>query len=164
MKLQGTLWALAVGAAGFGIANVSVAASSDPACREDQVQLRGDWGQARFSIELADDETERAKGLMNREVLPQSAGMLFVYDEPREAGFWMKNTLIPLDMIFLDETGTVVRVHANAVPGDLTPIMGGADIKAVLEINGGLAARMGIDAGTQLRHPSFAEGTASWGC
>ena len=164
MMLQGTLWALAVGAAGFGIANVSVAAPSDPACREDQVQLRGDWGQARFRIELADDETERAKGLMNREVLPQSAGMLFVYDEPREAGFWMKNTLIPLDMIFLDETGTVVRVHANAVPGDLTPIMGGANIKAVLEINGGLAARMGIDAGTQLRHPSFAEGIAAWGC
>lgn len=166
MRLQGTFWALAVWAAVLGISGVdaSAAASSGPACREDQVQLRGDWGQARFSIELADDEAERAEGLMNREVLPKGAGMLFVYDEPREVGFWMKNTLIPLDMIFLDETGTVVRVHANAVPGDLTPIMGGADIKAVLEINGGLAARMGIRIGTHLRHPSFASNAAAWEC
>ncbi|WP_255010933.1 DUF192 domain-containing protein [Roseovarius sp. M141] len=147
-------------ASGWAVA----AASAEPACRDDQVQLRGDWGQARFTIELADDEAERAQGLMHRESMPQGAGMLFVYPEARTVGFWMKNTLIPLDMIFLDATGTVARVHSNAMPGDLTPIMGGADIKAVLEINGGLAQRMGIVPGTQLRHPSFAAGRAAWGC
>ncbi len=143
---------------------MAVSASAETACQDDQVHLRGDWGQARFTIELADDEAERAQGLMHRESMPQSAGMLFVYPEARTVGFWMKDTLIPLDMIFLDATGTVVRVHSNAVPGDLTPIMGGTDIKAVLEINGGLAQRMGIAPGTQLRHPSFAPDRAAWGC
>ncbi len=151
------------------LATVLALALSGPAvaaedCSLDGVQLRGDWGQARFAIELADDEAERAQGLMFRESLPQSAGMLFVYPETRTVGFWMKNTLIPLDMIFVDATGTVARVHSNAVPGDLTPIMGGSDIKAVLEINGGLAQKMGIAPGTQLRHPSFTPERAAWDC
>ena len=133
-------------------------------CNPDQVQLRGDWGQARFTIELADDAAERAEGLMNRASMPQSAGMLFVYPEARDVGFWMKNTLIPLDMIFLDSAGTVALVHSNAIPGDLTPIMGGGDIKAVLEINGGLAQRLGIAPGTQLRHPAFEAASAAWKC
>ncbi|MEX1233773.1 MAG: DUF192 domain-containing protein [Roseovarius sp.] len=133
-------------------------------CSPDTVHLRGDWGQARFAIELADDAESRAQGLMFRESLPQSAGMLFVYPDTGTVGFWMKNTLIPLDMIFLDATGTVARVHSNAVPGDLTPIMGGDDIKAVLEINGGLAERLGIAEGSQLRHPSFAPERAAWTC
>ncbi len=156
MRFGAATLALAVWSAG--------AATAEPACRDDQVQLRGDWGQARFTIELADDEAERAQGLMHRETMPQAAGMLFVYSETRSVGFWMKNTLIPLDMIFVDATGTVARVHSNAVPGDLTPIMGGADIKAVLEINGGLSQRMGIAPGTQVRHPSFAADRAAWGC
>ncbi|SEK33996.1 DUF192 domain-containing protein [Roseovarius nanhaiticus] len=134
-------------------------------CSPDVVQLRGEWGQARFAVELADDEAERAQGLMHRESMPQSAGMLFVYPEPRMVGFWMKNTLIPLDMIFVDSTGTVQRVHSNAVPGDLTPIMGGSDtILAVLEINGGLSRKLGIAPGTQLRHPAFAPDRAAWSC
>jgi uncharacterized protein len=140
------------------------AAAAEPACRDDQLHLRGDWGQARLTIELADDEAERAQGLMHRQSLAQGAGMLFVYPESRNVGFWMKNTLIPLDMIFVDATGTVARVHANATPGDLTPIMSGSDVKAVLEVNGGLAARMGINPGTELRHPAFDAGSAAWGC
>ncbi len=153
------LWsvlALMLGVAGQGHAGAG--------CTPDQVQLRGDWGQARFSIELADDAAERAEGLMNRASMPQSAGMLFVYPEARDVGFWMKNTLIPLDMIFLDSAGTVARVHSNAIPGDLTPIMGGGDIKAVLEINGGLAQRLGIAPGTQVRHPAFEAASAAWKC
>ncbi len=145
-------------------AAIGGAAVAEPACRDDQVHLRGAWGQARLTVELADDEAERAQGLMHRDSLAQGAGMLFVYPESRNVGFWMKNTLIPLDMIFVDATGTVARVHANATPGDLTPIMSGSDVKAVLEINGGLAARMGIGPGTELRHPAFDAGSAAWGC
>lgn len=133
-------------------------------CREDQVLLRGDWGQARFTVELADDPDERATGLMNRESMPQSSGMLFVYPAPHSAGFWMKNTLIPLDMLFLDQTGTVAHIHHEAVPLDETPIFGGEGILAVLEINGGLARRMGIEQGSQLRHPAFAPDQAAWPC
>ncbi|MFW8593176.1 DUF192 domain-containing protein [Cribrihabitans neustonicus] len=133
-------------------------------CRPDRVDLRGDWGQAAFTVELADSEEERARGLMFRETLPEGAGMLFVYDAPQPAAFWMKNTLIPLDIIFLDANGTVTLVHENAVPGDLTPISGGGEVFAVLEINGGLARRHGIAKGSQLRHPVFSQETAVWPC
>ncbi|WP_246039860.1 DUF192 domain-containing protein [Sulfitobacter sabulilitoris] len=140
------------------------ALAAGQACREETVYLRGDWGQARFSVEIADDDAERARGLMHRSVLPTSAGMLFVYPRPQLLSFWMRNTLIPLDMLFIDATGTVQRIHHMATPLDETPIVGGPDLIAVLEINGGLARRMGITAGTQLRHPAFSDRLAAWPC
>ena len=133
-------------------------------CTEGRVDLRGGWGQAKFDVEIADTNEERAQGLMFRENLPRGAGMLFVYEYPQTAAFWMKNTLIPLDIIFLDERGQVTLVHPNAVPGDLTPIPGGDQVFAVLEINGGLAARYGISAGTQMRHEIFSKTAAVWPC
>ena len=133
-------------------------------CREDAVNLRSDVGMARFRVEVADDKAERAQGLMNRKTLSKSAGMLFVYPNPQRVGFWMKNTLIPLDMIFLDKTGTVKKVHSNAKPLDENPIMGGNGILAVLEINGGLARKIGISEGWQMRHPRFDQETAAWPC
>nr|WP_232829384.1 DUF192 domain-containing protein [Tropicimonas sp. IMCC34043] len=125
--------------------------------------MRGDWGRARFAVEIADDNAERAQGLMFREDMPKSAGMLFVYEAPQHASFWMKNTLIPLDMIFVDARGVVTRVHSGAVPGDLTPIDGGSGVLAVVEINAGLARAMGIGPGTELRHPAFGD-SAAWPC
>ena len=68
-------------------------------CSDDRIDLMGDWGAARFTIEVADDPKERSLGLMNRDSMAKSAGMLFVYDHPQKTVFWMKNTLIPLDMI-----------------------------------------------------------------
>lgn len=133
-------------------------------CRSDRVELRGDWGQVAFSVELADTPEERGRGLMFREALPRGAGMLFVYERPQRASFWMKNTLIPLDMIFLDRAGRVTRVHSGAIPGDLTPIDGGEGVYAVLEINAELAGRYGIAPGTVMRHPVFAGGPAAWPC
>ena len=134
------------------------------ACSDTAIDLRGPGGTQRFNIELADDGAERAQGLMFRDSMPSSAGMLFVYDAPQRASFWMKNTLIPLDMIFADETGRVTRVHANAVPGDTTPIDGGYDVRFVLEINGGLAKRLGIVPGAEMRHPSIPQDGAVWPC
>ena len=131
-------------------------------CRADQVELRWDGGQARFAVEVADDEASRSRGLMFRESLPQSAGMLFVYDSPRRATFWMKNTLIPLDMVFADAAGRVTHVHANAKPQDVTTIDGGEGVKLVLEINGGLAGRLGIKPGAEMRHPAIAD--PAWSC
>lgn len=133
-------------------------------CRDNQVRLRGDWGEARFAIELADTPQERARGLMYRETLPRGAGMLFVYERPQRASFWMKNTLIPLDMIFIDRSGKVSRVHDSAIPGDLTAIEGGDRVFAVLEINGGLAGTYGITAGSEVQHPVFAGGSPVWPC
>jgi len=146
------------------ITMVVAASASAGECHDNQVVLRGDWGQARFSIELADDEAERAEGLMFRESMPKNAGMLFMYPAPKQVAFWMKNTMIPLDMIFLDETGTVKRVHKMAKPYDTTPIRGGEGILAVLEINGGLAQTLGITEGSEIHYPAFDSGLAAWPC
>ncbi len=142
----------------------TLTAAAGAACSPDQVEMRGDWGQARFGVEIADDPAERAQGLMQRDTLSKSAGMLFVYEAPQHATFWMKNTLIPLDMIFIDPTGLVTRIHQNAVPLDLTGIDGGEGVLAVLEINGGLASALGITVGSEIRHPSFDSSKAVWPC
>jgi uncharacterized membrane protein (UPF0127 family) len=134
------------------------------ACSEGTAELRGDWGTARFTVEVADEPAERAQGLMNRPSMPRSAGMLFLYEAPQRATFWMKNTLIPLDMIFMDPTGTVTHIHENAVPLDETTIDGGPGVQAVLEINGGLARAIGIDVGSELRHPGLDQSAAAWPC
>ncbi|MDX1743178.1 MAG: DUF192 domain-containing protein [Ruegeria sp.] len=134
------------------------------ACVDDRVSLRNDKTQIRFNVELAISPQDRARGLMFRESLPQRSGMLFVFDPPQPAVFWMKNTLIPLDIIFLDRSGTVVHVHHNAIPGDETPIEGGDSVFAVLEINAGLAERYLITPGTQMQHKVFSQGPAIWPC
>lgn len=133
-------------------------------CRDDTLFLRDDGLDLRFQIELAQTPETRSRGLMFRETLPRQAGMLFVYEHPQRAAFWMKNTLIPLDMIFTDRAGRVTRVHSRAIPGDLSPIDGGDAVYAVLEINGGLAERYGIQPGTVLRHEVFSGGPAAWPC
>lgn len=140
-------------------------AAAHAACDVNAVEIRDTKGNvSRFSVEVADDVAERAQGLMNRESMPRSAGMLFLYDRPQSVSFWMENTLIPLDMIFADDTGTVRHIHENAVPLDRTPIPGGDGILAVLEINGGLATRMGITEGAVLRHPALDQSDAAWKC
>ena len=133
-------------------------------CRDDVLQIKGAWGQARFSVEIADDAQERAQGLMHREQMPAASGMLFVYEYPQSLSFWMRNTLIELDMIFIDATGVVRSIHHRAQPLDETPIIGGTDLTHVLEINGGLAGRLGITEGSVVRHPSFSGNQAVWPC
>ncbi|MEL7345138.1 MAG: DUF192 domain-containing protein [Pseudomonadota bacterium] len=133
-------------------------------CLVERIEIRGDFGQAAFAVEVADDPSERSQGLMFRESLPSSSGMLFVYDRPQRAVFWMRNTLIPLDMIFADEDGTVTHIHENAIPLDETGIDGGLGIKFVLEINGGFAARLGLNVGDELRHPAIDGESAAWPC
>ena len=134
------------------------------ACREDVVSIRGDFGEARFTIEIADDPNERAVGLMNRIEMATSAGMLFVYPKPQSISFWMKNTLIELDMIFVDPTGVVQYVHHRARPLDETSIVGGSGLSHVLEINGGVSKLLGIGVGDQLQHSSFNQTEAYWPC
>jgi uncharacterized membrane protein (UPF0127 family) len=151
------------GVAGAVLALVLASAPAS-ACRPDRIELRGDFGVARFRVDVADTPAKRAQGLMHVAQMPRMTGMLFVYDRPEPVRFWMKNTLIPLDMIFADETGTVQRIHANAIPQDLTPIPGGDAIQYVLEINGGLAADFGFAPGDVMRHPAIAQDRAAWPC
>lgn len=133
-------------------------------CRNDQVEIRNSTGAVqRFAVELADTPDARAQGLMFREHMPKSAGMLFVFPEPKQATFWMKNTPLALDMIFAEASGRVSRVHSNARPMDETLIDGGPGVAFVLEINAGLAAPMGIEPGAVLRHPAIGA-AAIWSC
>ncbi|MCC6000778.1 MAG: DUF192 domain-containing protein [Pararhodobacter sp.] len=150
--------------AGLFLAVSVSAALAQAACRDDAVHLRGAWGQARFAVELADDPQSRAQGLMFRETLPRSAGMLFIFDRPDRAVFWMENTLIPLDMLFIDPSGVVRHIHRQARPLDRTPIDGGENVLMVLEINGGLSDRLGINTGSELRHPRLDQAHAAWPC
>ena len=138
--------------------------SAHAACTPGSLDLRWPGGQAHFTVEVAADQAAREKGLMFRDHMASSAGMIFVYQAPNHARFWMKNTLIPLDMIFADETGLVTVVHSDAVPQDLTPIDGGEGVMYVLEINGGLAKRIGIAAGAEMRFDLIDPSKALWSC
>ena len=153
-----------MGKCGAACALMVLAGPVAAACAPNELDLRWQGGSARFSVEVADTEALREKGLMDRPKLAGSAGMLFVYASPEHAFYWMKNTLIPLDMVFADQAGRVTRVASNAVPGDLTPIDGGAGVAYVLEINGGLAARIGIAPGAELRSDVMAQSGLAWPC
>ncbi|WP_095380880.1 DUF192 domain-containing protein [Henriciella pelagia] len=108
-----------------------------------------------FSIEIADEPEEISFGLMERESLDPDAGMLFDFGNPREPSMWMKNTLIPLDMLFVSSDGTIQMIARNTVPGSRRTISPGMPVKGVLEINGGRAAELGIEPGDTVNHPIF---------
>lgn len=98
-----------------------------------------------FRIEVARTEAQQERGLMFREHLAPNQGMIFPMSPPRFASFWMKNTVIPLDMIFVRADGTIARIAANTVPYSLAPVSSGEPVAAVLEIAGGRAAELGIN-------------------
>jgi len=117
-----------------------------------RVVLEGANGERNaVRVELARDDEERARGLMYREKLEDDAGMLFLFPVAEDHGFWMKNTLIPLDMIFIGEDGRVVGVVENAAPRSLDLRSAGAPSRYVLEVNGGWAARRGVKKGDRVR-------------
>jgi uncharacterized membrane protein (UPF0127 family) len=99
----------------------------------------------RFTVEVARTEAEQAQGLMNRRALAPDAGMIFPFDPPRPASFWMRNTLIPLDLIFIRPDGSIARI-ATGVPLSEEQIAVAEPLTAVLEIPGGRAAQLGITA------------------
>ncbi len=107
---------------------------------------------ASFTVEPARTNEEKAKGLMHRESMPTDHGMLFVFDKDAPRAFWMKNTLIPLDMIFIDEEWKVVEIRADVQPckEDPCPTYPSKPAKYVLEINGGLAGKTGIQVGSKM--------------
>ncbi len=108
-----------------------------------------------FYVEIPFSQEGRIKGLMHRESLDPQSGMLFWLGSEKPVSFWMKNTLIPLDMIFIAKDGTITRIHENAQPLDETPIPSRGAVMAVLEINGGQASDMGIKPGDKVFHRLF---------
>lgn len=112
-------------------------------------------GILTYRIEMAVTQAQREQGLMFRTALPARWGMLFDFGETRDVAMWMKNTLIPLDMLFITENGQIGRIEANAAPQSLTIRPSGMPVRAVLELAGGEAARVGIKVGDRLIHPLF---------
>ena len=104
----------------------------------------------QFRVELARTPQEQAKGLMFRTQMGPDEGMIFPFDPPRGASFWMRNTVIPLDLIFVAPDGRISNIAANAVPYDETPLLSVGKVKGVLEIPGGRAAELGIVPGDKV--------------
>lgn len=108
-----------------------------------------------FEVEMATEGADQARGLMNRASLNNDSGMLFLFRDENQRTFWMKNTLIPLDMIFISHDGTIQHIHHNAKPQDETRITSEGEAMAVLEINGGLSGTLNIKEGDKVLHPAF---------
>lgn len=103
-----------------------------------------------FRVEIADTPEERARGLMFREALPENRGMLFVYGTARTVTMWMKNTYIPLDMVFIGDDGIIAHIRQNAPPRSLDAISSGGPVAYVLELNAGVTRRMKIGKGDRV--------------
>jgi uncharacterized membrane protein (UPF0127 family) len=107
-------------------------------------------GRHKFTVEIAENDAQRSQGLMFRRALAPDQGMLFIYPSDRIISMWMKNTFIPLDMVFISNDGRVVSVHERAVPGSLKAISSGVRARAVLELVGGSISRLGIRSGDRV--------------
>jgi hypothetical protein len=142
----------------MGLANGSLAADLQrfPA---SELTIVSASGKHRFKVEVAETPAQMTQGLMFRPSLAPDAGMLFDYREPTTATMWMRNTLIPLDMLFVDDHGRIVNIHQRAVPQSLDLIAAAAPVRAVIELNGGTTARLGIMPGDQVVHPMFGNGS-----
>jgi uncharacterized protein len=108
-----------------------------------------------FSVEIADNDAERARGLMYRKELPEGQGMLFDFHREQEVSFWMQNTYIPLDMVFIRADGRILRIAENTEPLSTKLISSGGPVRAVLEVIGGTTRKLGIAPGDRVASPIF---------
>ena len=142
---------------------IAVAAGLLPTLSEAQLQrfatseltIVGKTGPHRFTIEVAKTPAQMEQGLMFRRTLADDAGMLFDFKQPTMATMWMRNTLVPLDMLFVDAQGRIVNIHERAVPESDSVIAAAAPVRYVIELNGGTAARLGIAPGDKVESPIF---------
>ena len=112
-------------------------------------------GVQAFSVELVENDADRAKGLMYRKELPEGKGMLFDFHREQDVSFWMQNTYIPLDMLFIRADGRILRIAENTEPLSTRMIASGGPVRAVLEVIGGTARKFGIAPGDRVAHPIF---------
>lgn len=134
------------------------AVAATPSSKLDTVEILTGRGRVKFTVELAVTKAEQERGLMFRKSLAPDRGMLFPYNPPQRAAFWMKNTLIPLDILYIAPDGRVLSIARNAVPHDETPLPSGGIVRGVLEIPGGRAAQLGILPGDRVLNKIFPKG------
>jgi uncharacterized membrane protein (UPF0127 family) len=151
----------AMGAGLLGLTLLSACAGGTPQDAEgrplEALTVVTASGEHRFMVEIADDEAERQRGLMERPPLADDRGMLFQFPDVAERGFWMHNTPSPLDIIYLDPRGRIVSIAKNAQPNDDTVLPSNGPASGVLELRAGRADEIGAKAGDRVRHPFFAE-------
>jgi uncharacterized protein len=142
-------WFVLLLGVGFAVARPAMAGAPEPLVIETADGLR------TFMVEVATTPGERARGLMFREQLAPDAGMLFVYAQDQPVSMWMKNTLIPLDMLFVARDGRILKIVERTVPLSTAVIASDGSVAAVLELNGGTADRLGLRPGDRVRHASL---------
>ena len=123
--------------------------------RVDDVVLVTETGEHPLKLEVAATPKEWEKGLMYRRSLEGIDGMLFLFDDDSPHAMWMKSTYIPLDILFLDDAGTVTTIHAGAKPHDLTPLPSNGPASGAIELAAGAAAKLHVAIGNHVRHPAF---------
>jgi uncharacterized membrane protein (UPF0127 family) len=126
-----------------------------PAGELQPLEIASKNGVHVFAVELATTDADRSRGLMFRKELPDGRGMLFDFKTDQDVAFWMKNTLIPLDMIFIEGNGRILRIAENTEPLSEKIIPSGGPVRAVLEVIGGTAKKLGIAPGDRVAHPIF---------
>lgn len=122
------------------------------------LEIEAQDGKHRFTVEIAKSPRQQAQGLMFRRRLAADAGMLFLYAQPQIIRMWMKNTFIPLDMIFIGADGRIVSIVERTIPQSLETVSSAKPANAVLEVNGGTVSRLKIRTGDRVRHPAFGTG------
>src|SRR5689334_20340808 len=122
---------------------------------QQTIEIATRSGVHSFAVEIADNEAEREKGLMYRKELPEGRGMLFDFHRDQEVSFWMQNTYISLDMIFIRGDGQILRIAENTEPLSTRLIPSGGPVRAVLEVIGGTARKLGIAPGDRVASPIF---------
>jgi uncharacterized membrane protein (UPF0127 family) len=143
------------GAAAALLFSVPLLAAPATALPHSSVVIETAHGQARFNVEIAADAESRVRGLMYRRQLPVDTGMLFDFHDDHFRAFWMKNTPLPLDMLFIRADGTISSISRNAKPMSEEPITSREPVRAVLEINGGRAAALDIQPGEKVHNTAF---------
>jgi uncharacterized membrane protein (UPF0127 family) len=128
---------------------------SDHGLPLEQLTVETAAGPAQFTVEVADDDAEQARGLMFRDSLADDAGMLFDFEQPHVASFWMRNTVISLDIIFIGMDGRIINIAERTTPYSDAPIPAAGLTRGVLEIRGGRAEELGIAPGDRVRHRIF---------
>jgi len=128
------------------------------AMRRETLKLLTAQGAQTIDIEIADTPEEKAQGLMFRTHLDDKSGMLFFYDRPMEITMWMRNTYIPLDMVFIRANGTIHRIESRTEPLSENFIASRGDVAACLELAGGAAERLGLKPGDRIEHRFFGPG------
>ena len=134
---------------------LALSAGFSQAAEKSVVEIVSKTGVHSFSVEVVDNDADRAKGLMHRRSLPEGTGMLFDFHREQDVSFWMQNTYIPLDMIFIRADGRIHRIAENTVPLSLEQVPSRGPVRGVLEVIAGTSRKLGIAPGDRVAHPIF---------